>query len=801
MAAPVTEASNELAQELDAAGAQGIVRVLRACDGQAFAGYRSFPGLQDAEVRREEAQQLKMMAVVSAAELVTQKKERASSVIQEAVDALTAIAVDILASPQLIPMSARRTCSMPAELLNDSGVIISGAGTSGRLAYCAARSYNKLLSRRGLPRSFHHLIAGGDDALLEVQEGAEDDAAKAVERLQELERRGTPFGKQYNRLIFVGISCGLSATSVAAQVQLTATYHSMLLGLQYAMSKSHYAVALIGFNPATAARRVKVQGFGHNVLDVVTQLKRSADMQVMDDRRHFLINPVVGPVASSMINGSLQTSTPTVSHTALSGRFRSPVCAPASYYHTLLAYEGVYRAAYTCLASTAALVEEASDSLQAGGSIYYIGGTSGGLVGLIDAVEQVPTFGALPEHVQGFIAGGWPALSSAIAPAAHDSRRNASSLACTSPAGLTGTDKAAAVTRADGNVDAKLDEENPSMSACDVIVASSSRAGDAKEGSHVGAPSDMTRVQATADRQEEHVPENGLQSGLPDESEGPGAPLSAARVSTKHFVSVVLPRARHYDTIIVLHASEDDDLPPSLVSAILQKKQGKGIQLALVTVGTVEHDRLLCIDFEVPKGTRGWGFQDEKPLPAASPPLGLESVADIIVRVELPAACAAPLLPRLHSLAELAIKYVTNAISTGAHVLIGKVYRSLMVDLRITNSKLLHRAAHIVAELISLSEAGAMEYVVRAIYTDDILGLGLTYEDVRLLPASEHILRASRSRRIVPLALLLATGLYSVRQAADMVGKPVSVRTLIEADLAARKSKLGGKTISGSLAI
>eukprot|EP00850_Spirogloea_muscicola_P011328 SM000070S21294 [mRNA] locus=s70:155577:160196:+ [translate_table: standard] len=738
MAAPVTEASNELAQELDAAGAQGIVRVMRACDGQAFAGYRSFPGLQDAEI-------------------------------QEAVDALTAIAVDILASPQ-------STGELELlHILQDSGVILSGAGTSGRLAYCAARSYNKLLARRGLPRSFHYLIAGGDEALLEVQEGAEDNAANAVESLQELERRGTPYGKQYSRLILVGISCGLSATSVAAQVQ-------------YAMSKSHYAVALIGFNPATAARRVK--GFGHNVLDVVTHLKRSADLQVMDDRRHFLINPVVGPVASSMTNGSLQT--PTVSSTALSGQFRSAVCAPASYYHTLLAYEGVYRAAYTCLASTAAILEKASDSLQAGGSIYYVGGTSGGLVGLIDAVEQVPTFGALPEHVQGFIVGGWQALSSAVAPAAHDGGRSASSSACTSPAGLTGTNEAAVVTRADANLDAGPDEERLSILARDVTIALSSRAGNAEEGSHVGAPSDTIKMQATADLQEEQEPENAMQRGLTDETEGPGAPPGASRVSTEHFVKVVLPRARHYDTIIVLHASEDDELPPSLVSAILQKKQGKGIQLALVTVGTVEHDRLLCIDFEVPKGSRGWGFQEEKPLPAASPPVGLESVADIIVRVELPATCAAPLLPGFHSLAELAIKYVTNIISTGAHVLIGKVYRSLMVDLRITNSKLLHRAARIVAELVGLSEAGAMEYVVRAIYTDDILALGLTYEDVRLLPASEHIVRASRTRRIVPLALLLATSLYSVRQAADMVAKPVSVRTLIEADLAARKSKLVG---------
>lgn len=44
---------------------------------------------------------------------------------------------------------------------------------------------------------------------------------------------------------------------------------------------------------------------------------------------------------------------------------------------------------------------------------------------------------------------------------------------------------------------------------------------------------------------------------------------------------------------------------------------------------------------------------------------------------------------------ELCTKWCLNAISTGAHVLIGKVYMNYMIDLRVTNSKLYRRAIHI----------------------------------------------------------------------------------------------------------
>ena len=47
-------------------------------------------------------------------------------------------------------------------------VVLSGAGTSGRMAYFVARAFNRLFPGEAY---FHYLIAGGDKALIVGQEG------------------------------------------------------------------------------------------------------------------------------------------------------------------------------------------------------------------------------------------------------------------------------------------------------------------------------------------------------------------------------------------------------------------------------------------------------------------------------------------------------------------------------------------------------------------------------------------------------------------------------------------------------
>lgn len=68
-------------------------------------------------------------------------------------DAITAVVVDMLRSSPY-----------------DSAIILSGAGTSGRIAFSIARAFNAVLEKHGKPRCIHYLIAGGDAALLKVRE-------------------------------------------------------------------------------------------------------------------------------------------------------------------------------------------------------------------------------------------------------------------------------------------------------------------------------------------------------------------------------------------------------------------------------------------------------------------------------------------------------------------------------------------------------------------------------------------------------------------------------------------------------
>jgi N-acetylmuramic acid 6-phosphate etherase len=56
-------------------------------------------------------------------------------------------------------------------------------------------------------------------------------------------------------------------------------------------------------------------------------------------------------------------------------------------------------------------IEIAEQSFRAGGRLIYVGAGTSGRLGVLDASEIPPTFGAPPELVQGIIAGGTPALS------------------------------------------------------------------------------------------------------------------------------------------------------------------------------------------------------------------------------------------------------------------------------------------------------------------------------------------------------------------------------------------------------
>ncbi|AEV27953.1 N-acetylmuramic acid 6-phosphate etherase [Sphaerochaeta pleomorpha str. Grapes] len=62
----------------------------------------------------------------------------------------------------------------------------------------------------------------------------------------------------------------------------------------------------------------------------------------------------------------------------------------------------------------ASLVDDVVVSFKKGGRLFYIGAGTSGRLGVLDASECPPTFGVSPSMVQGLIAGGLPALTSAI---------------------------------------------------------------------------------------------------------------------------------------------------------------------------------------------------------------------------------------------------------------------------------------------------------------------------------------------------------------------------------------------------
>lgn len=66
------------------------------------------------------------------------------------------------------------------------------------------------------------------------------------------------------------------------------------------------------------------------------------------------------------------------------------------------------------LPQVAQAIEWATEALQAGGRIIYMGAGTSGRLGVLDAVECPPTFGVSPDVVVGLIAGGQGAFTRAV---------------------------------------------------------------------------------------------------------------------------------------------------------------------------------------------------------------------------------------------------------------------------------------------------------------------------------------------------------------------------------------------------
>ncbi|XP_031685111.1 glucokinase regulatory protein isoform X3 [Oncorhynchus kisutch] len=544
---PVSEKSNPLTRDIDKSSPNHIVRLLAACDAQMF------------------------------------QKDTGTTYQRLFSDSVV-----------LTMLEVARTVEQILRDPEDSLVVLSGCGTSGRLAFLMASCFNRALRDRQQNTVYSYIIAGGDRALLTSLEASEDDPKLGMLTLEKLCE-----GKR--RVLFIGISCGLSAPFVAGQLDFCLKHPDI------------YTPVLVGFNPVTQAREETMPGYSLTFREVVQR------MEEQRGQRAFIINPAVGPEAisgSSRMKGGSATKIllETILAAAHTAAFTNTHVTRRVLLDMMRGYERVYSVTYSHSDQIATLLQTAGLSLQCGGRVCYLSWGSLGLVGLIDASECIPTFGADYEDIRGFISGGYQDM-------------------------------------------------------------------DNIEG-------DLTSL--------------GSQFCIAHED----------------FVSLVLPTLSDRDTVLLLYTCHDD-------------------------VGDVE---------KMVHRVR------EKTSNLHSLYHGLEG--DTAVQWELSS------------------KLVLNAVSTGSHVLKGKIYRNHMVDLQVTNSKLYHRAIHILQKLSGVSLTQCEEALLKAIYHVEQLP-----EDITSAGVTTHTLTASRRNRVVPLALVCLLIGCSLSEAESRLESHPVVRDAVEACL------------------
>lgn len=578
---PFTEQSNPLTTSIDVAEPAGMARLFRQCNAQVFTGWGEGPAMMDDEV----------------------------------IDRCVVL--------------ARRVADVAA--LGAKGtVVVSGAGTSGRIAHLVCRQLNRLLRSWAAPEVFRPLVVGGQLALLRPREGAEDDTRQPVAQFT------GAVGEEVERGVFIGVTCGLTAGAIAAQVLA-------------AHDDPRFQAALVGFNTPGQASTEPIEGLDRTFRDILDGL--------LADQDFILLNPIVGPEAirgSTRLKGGSATKLllEAVLLTALEAAGLAPEAgdAPRPFADgkptpaqlasrirwRMIRYREATFAACNQVDGMARLIQLGTGALRRNGSIYYIGRDTAGILGLIDASECPPTFGAEHGDVRGYLRSGWPEL---------------------------------------------LDEERDPSG---------------------GDPEYAIDHQAFEQARLPELELGDLVMGVAVESVGPSTrELLAAAARTKATTGLLFVRA--------------------VGAAPLEPIDG------------VEN----VIEFEVPS----LGFA-----------------------------------PGFPNVGEYALKLGLNALSTGAFIAIGKVYGNEMIDLRIANIKLYHRALRIVADVAMASDEQARDALHAAAFR-----VPRPTPEQRAATPAQVVAAASGRTRIVPAAIVMARRGVGYPDAVKMLAQDPVVRRVIEA--------------------
>lgn len=127
---------------------------------------------------------------------------------------------------------------------------------------------------------------------------------------------------------------------------------------------------------------------------------------------------------------------------------------------------------------------------------------------------------------------------------------------------------------------------------------------------------------------------------------------------------------------------------------------------------------------------------------------------------------------------ELSTKLLLNGVSTGAHILKGKIYQNHMIDVQVTNRKLYRRAICLLQKLSGCPESQCEEALLKAVYRVDKLTVEITSSDI-----NTHTHTARNRTKVVPLALVcLLTGCSLMEAESHLEQQPI-VREAVEACL------------------
>ncbi len=264
----------------------------------------------------------------------------------------------------LVRLSALRV-AVQACLAAGGRLVIGGAGTSGRLALQTQARY---------PGQVVGLLAGGVGAFFRAREGAEDSAELGQSDLAQVDAAGP--------MVYLGVSCGLSAAYVAGQA----------LAL---LARDNATVALLGFNPASAANRRPLPGLPGGFAELLERLAETPGA--------VLLNPIVGPEA---ISGSTRLKGGSATRAVIDYLLNDETDA-STWFQTAARLHG---SLFEALPRLAEQVNACQSALLAGTGATYVAGVQTGLLALLDATELPPTFGVPPDLVRCIVPAEMAAL-------------------------------------------------------------------------------------------------------------------------------------------------------------------------------------------------------------------------------------------------------------------------------------------------------------------------------------------------------------------------------------------------------